>query len=449
MMNEKRQRNPILAAILSFLVPGLGQIYDGEWRRGIAFLIGLSAQAGLFFGVGMQFLSYFLIPVWLWIAWDAWSIAQSKNASPIAPIILVILLNVIAAWVVTQVQSPSLQPEQRKAIFGIIRGIGTPDFFAKNAEETKATAKYIVPGPGAPESIEIKPPKKNEPYISLSPIKNALDSKITVSGSNFAPKQTGRLILLGADEYEVGTFTTDSKGSFKSTFINPRYIPGDYFVQARMEVQTGGWSFSKTLTDAAPRLFETLYLALMGTAFSMLFAIPLSFLGARNLMSGSSFLKLIYGVIRGLFTALRSVEVLIIAVIAVAAVGVGPFAGVLALAIHGVGAMGKLYSEAIESIDHRPIEAIRSTGANDLQVVIFAVVPQVVPQFIAFTLYRWDINVRMATVIGLVGGGGIGAQLYQYMGLLQWRQAATAIWLIAGVVMLMDYASAVIREKIV
>jgi len=132
----------------------------------------------------------------------------------------------------------------------------------------------------------------------------------------------------------------------------------------------------------------------------------------------------------------------------VVAVGVGPFAGVIALAIHGIGAIGKLYSEAIESIEPGPIEAIRATGANELQVVVFGVVPQVVPQFIAFTLYRWDINVRMATVIGLVGGGGIGSQLMQYMGLLQWRQAATAIWLIAGVVMLMDYASAVIREKI-
>ncbi|MEN6580947.1 MAG: phosphonate ABC transporter, permease protein PhnE, partial [Armatimonadota bacterium] len=160
-------------------------------------------------------------------------------------------------------------------------------------------------------------------------------------------------------------------------------------------------------------------------------------------------LKLVYGVVRGLFSVLRSVEVLIIAVIAVAAVGIGPFAGVLALAIHGVGALGKLYSEAIESIEQGPIEAIKSTGANELQVVMFAVVPQIVPQFIAFTLYRWDINVRMATVIGLVGGGGIGYQLIQYMNLLQWRQAATAIWLIAGVVMLMDYASAVIREKVV
>ncbi len=158
-------------------------------------------------------------------------------------------------------------------------------------------------------------------------------------------------------------------------------------------------------------------------------------------------LRIVYGATRALFTVLRSVEVLIIALIAVVVVGLGPFAGVLALAIHGIGALGKLYSEAIESIDHGPIEAIRSTGASELQVVVFAVVPQVVPQFIAFTLYRWDINVRMATVIGLVGGGGIGQQLYNYMQTYQWRQAATAIWLIAAVVMIMDYASAVIRER--
>jgi len=195
-------------------------------------------------------------------------------------------------------------------------------------------------------------------------------------------------------------------------------------------------------------MLETIYLALIGTALSVIFALPISFLGARNLMTGSPWLKSIYGFTRGLFTVLRSVEVLIFAVIAVAAMGIGPFAGVIALAVHGIGALGKLYSEAIESIEHGPIEAIRSTGANEAQVVVYAVVPQVVPQFIAFTLYRWDINVRMATVIGLVGGGGIGYQLIQYMNLLQWRQAATAIWLIAAVVMLMDYASAVIRERI-
>jgi phosphonate transport system permease protein len=130
-------------------------------------------------------------------------------------------------------------------------------------------------------------------------------------------------------------------------------------------------------------------------------------------------------------------------------VGIGPFAGMMAIVLHSIGAMGKLYSEAIESIDSGPIEAVTATGANRFQTVIFAVVPQVVPQFLSFTMYRWDINVRMSTVVGLVGGGGIGFLLIQYINLLQWSQAATALWLIAITVMVMDYASAAARARLV
>jgi phosphonate transport system permease protein len=121
----------------------------------------------------------------------------------------------------------------------------------------------------------------------------------------------------------------------------------------------------------------------------------------------------------------------------------------MAIVIHSIGAMGKLYSESIESIDPGPIEAITATGANRLQVILFAVLPQVVPQFLSFTMYRWDINVRLSTVIGLVGGGGIGFILIQHINLLQWNQAGTALWLIGIVVITMDYASAIIREKLV
>jgi len=130
-------------------------------------------------------------------------------------------------------------------------------------------------------------------------------------------------------------------------------------------------------------------------------------------------------------------------------VGIGSFAGVLAIAVHGIGALGKLYSEAIEGIDNGPIEAVRATGANNLQMVMYAVLPQVVPAFVSFTFYRWDINVRMATVIGLVGGGGIGFILIQFMNLLLWRQAAVALWMIVAVVMAMDYASSYVRHKLV
>ena len=117
--------------------------------------------------------------------------------------------------------------------------------------------------------------------------------------------------------------------------------------------------------------------------------------------------------------------------------------------MHSVAALGKLYSEQIESIEPGPIEAIAATGASALQVVRYAVVPQVIPPFIAFTIYRWDTNVRMSTVIGFVGGGGIGFILQQYINLLQYRQAATAVWAIALVVAALDYLSAVVRERVV
>ena len=450
--------SPILAALLSALWPGLGQLYARAWKRGVSLLVGLPAQAALFYGVTLSyaidvkwliFSAGLIALIWLWNIWDAHLTARGLRSSTGAAVLLIIALNLVAAWIVTDIHAPKLQAEQQNVIRRILGGLASPDFVARKTEHLEAIGKYIVPGPGAPRSLEQDRRKKSDPHITLTPIKAARGETVTVWGRSFARKRPGKLILLGANEVEVGAFLTDKNGRFRASFVNPRDIPGSYFVRARQVAETGGWEISEALRDAGPRMLETIYLALIGTALALVFALPLSFFGARNLMSGAKPLKVIYGLTRGLFTVLRSVEVLIIAVIAVAAVGIGPFAGVLALSIHGVGALGKLYSEAIESIEHGPIEAIRSTGANQLQVVVYGVVPQVVPQFIAFTLYRWDINVRMATVIGLVGGGGIGYQLIQYMNLLQWRQAATAIWLIAGVVMLMDYASAVIRERIV
>lgn len=446
--NPSPNRNPAIATLFSLIIPGTGQMYAGQWQRGFVLLIGIPAQAALFYGVGLPWLAVAMAVVWLWNAWDAASLARGRQVTITGPILLILALNLVAAWKVTDIHAPELQAEQRGVIRRILGGLARPDVVEPKAYEQTATTKYIVPGPGAPDSAVMKPVPAGEPRIGISPTKVEQGRRLTVRGEGFAAEQEGILILLGADEVPVGRFRTNAEGKFTRSFTNPRYIPGDYFVQARVQAPTGGWAISDTLREAAPKMLETVYLALIGTALSIAFAIPLSFLGARNLMSGGPLLRVLYGLTRGLFTVLRSVEVLIFAVIAVAAVGIGPFAGVLALAIHGIGAVGKLYSEAIESIEHGPIEAIRSTGANDLQVVVYAVVPQVVPQFIAFTLYRWDINVRMATVIGLVGGGGIGYQLIQYMNLLQWRQAATAIWLIAAVVMAMDYASAVIRERI-
>lgn len=157
----------------------------------------------------------------------------------------------------------------------------------------------------------------------------------------------------------------------------------------------------------------------------------------------------LYGIIRTILNGLRSIEALVMAIVFVAWVGLGPFAGALALGLHTVAALAKLYSEQVESISEGPLEAIQTTGANRLQTIVFAVVPQIVPPYISFTMYRWDINVRMSTIIGFVGGGGIGFILQQNINLLNYRAASVNMLAIAIVVSLMDYISSKIRERYV
>ncbi len=158
---------------------------------------------------------------------------------------------------------------------------------------------------------------------------------------------------------------------------------------------------------------------------------------------------LIYNVARGILNILRSIEPLIMGIVFVVWVSLGPFAGVMALTLHSIAALGKLFSEQVEGIDEGPIEAITATGANKFQVIVFGVIPQVVPPFIAFTLYRWDINVRMSTIIGFVGGGGIGFVLSQNIQQLRYRQASVMMLSIAVVVASLDYVSSKIRAKII
>jgi len=155
----------------------------------------------------------------------------------------------------------------------------------------------------------------------------------------------------------------------------------------------------------------------------------------------------IYYITRSFLNGLRSVEALVMAIVFVIAVGIGPFAGALALGLHTIVSLAKLYCEQVESIMTGPLEAIEATGANRLQTIIYAVVPQIVPPYISYTMYRWDINVRMSTIIGFVGGGGIGFLLQQNINLLNYRGASAQMLAIAVVVASMDYISSVLREK--
>ena len=157
----------------------------------------------------------------------------------------------------------------------------------------------------------------------------------------------------------------------------------------------------------------------------------------------------LYFIVRTILNGTRSVESLVMAIVFVIWVGIGPFAGSLALALHTLAALAKLYSEQVESILPGPLEAVQATGANRLQTIVYAVVPQIVSPYISFTMYRWDINVRMSTIIGFVGGGGIGFLLQQNINLLDYRAASVQMLAIAVVVALMDYVSSVVRERMV
>jgi phosphonate ABC transporter permease subunit PhnE len=157
----------------------------------------------------------------------------------------------------------------------------------------------------------------------------------------------------------------------------------------------------------------------------------------------------IYFISRTIFNALRSIEALIMVIVFVVWVGIGPFAGVLALGLHTIAALAKLYSEQVESIMEGPLEAITATGANQLQTIVYGVVPQIIPPYISFTMYRWDINVRMSTIIGFAGGGGIGFLLIQNINLLNYRAASAQMLAIALVVASMDYISSELRKRVV
>lgn len=196
-------------------------------------------------------------------------------------------------------------------------------------------------------------------------------------------------------------------------------------------------------------LVQTVFLAFMATAFAIPAAFFISFLAARNLTRQTAAMRLAYTVTRTVMNLVRAVEPLVWALIFISWVGIGPFAGVLALWITSIASLVKLYSESIESIDTGPMDAIAATGASYLQVLRYGVVPQIIPPFLSFTIYRWDINVRMSTIIGFVGGGGIGYILKPRVDLGEWGEVGTLVFLIALTVWLMDVISAKIRERIV
>ncbi len=502
MDNKKAKHKPVLppvaAAVVSAAIPGLGQILSFKFRRGLLMLFSFVSIIGLFIwrlniiahretGLAAKFVKSFsrqpafiificlgIAAIWIWIIFDSYKEAGGKHRKGAGVFALILIMFFLLGWQISEInvgkmlrEFPEAWPPLSKILWPWEAAV-TRDTTSIGAKAAILVDDTVNP-PAPPEYVE------GEPYIKSTPTfgkMSTLDEKnnmiagdtIHLEGKGFEPDtfteiywedSIGNEFRPRQDGKYVG-LTTDSEGNFSLDLVIPyRLTPPSavgqqiHHVQARQTSVVGSLHASEPLLLTIELMLETIFMGMMATFFGIIFAIPLSFLAARNLMSSSWGSITIYYIVRTLFNITRSIEPMIWALIAVVWVGLGPFAGILALTIHTIAALGKLYSEAIESIDPGPIEAIQATGANRLQTIMFAVVPQMIPPFVSFTIYRWDINVRMSTVIGMVGGGGIGFLLVQYIRLLDYKSAGIAVWFIAITVAILDYVSSKIREKFI
>ena len=188
----------------------------------------------------------------------------------------------------------------------------------------------------------------------------------------------------------------------------------------------------------------TLQIAVWGTALALVSAVPLGLLASSNISPWW-----VHQPVRRVLDSFRAINEMVFAMLFVVAVGLGPFAGVLALWVHTTGTLAKLFSEAVEAIDPQPVEGIRSTGASALHEIVYGVIPQVMPLWISYTLYRFEANVRSASVVGMVGAGGIGVVLWEIIRGFRYAETAAVMIIIIVTVSVIDLISARIRKQMV
>ncbi|WP_096189499.1 phosphonate ABC transporter, permease protein PhnE [Evansella halocellulosilytica] len=202
------------------------------------------------------------------------------------------------------------------------------------------------------------------------------------------------------------------------------------------------WSVT---AEATLLMAETLAMAYTGTLLAAVLAIPFGFFAAKNMIKS----KIMNTASKWALDAIRAFPEIMLALIFVAAVGPSAFAGVLAIAIGSIGMLGKLYSEVIESIDMNVVETLEANGANKLQILFYGIIPQVIPEFLSYAIYRYEIDVRSSTILGLVGAGGIGMMIQISTMNRNWDEVGMALIIIIIIVTVIDYLSAYVRKKIV
>ena len=400
-----------LLLISSLLIPGLGQFLLG--RRSRAAMIFLAAGVSAFLtgwsfnteevgkitlgGLATSWLWLPLILLWLWNVWDAREVSAGRNSTILPGIFFTALILYVIAWNVTDVRLNRLVERFGDARV-VANNLVNPDMITMSVNGQDQICAWSCMSTYVGDRLAGRTPAGT---IRVSD--NLLDI-------------VGRMKLIPASAWQI-TLGVAAPGGKVNTFI-------------------GG------------SMIETIAMGLMATIFSTILAIPVSFFAAHNIMSKLPGGTVIYYVARTILNIVRAIDTIVWGLVVIVWVGLGTFAGVIALTIHSVAALAKLFSEEIEHIDTGPVEAVTATGANLVQTIRYAVIPQIVPSFLSYSLLRWDINMRSATVIGFVAGGGIGFFVIEMVRMGGYQQYATALWAVAVVIVLVDYISEKWRASI-
>ena len=337
-------------------------------------------------------------------------------------------------------------PKSQKILSDLIH----PDLVTRETQDTTLDLVFPVPcGSAQPTQLTDTGPRIVPAVQCANP-----GDVITVTGSNMEPNNDVKIqwLLPSGNPLFSKLAETDANGNF-TTQVEVRPITATTdgipsHLQAITSVPVGRLIPSQALKDVINNIVVTVFMALLATTAGTVIAAPISFLAARNIMGRGWLGTTVYALTRSILNIIRSYDSLVMATVFALWVGFGAFAGVLALTVVTIASLGKLFSEAVESIDPGPLEAVTATGANSAEVIRFAVIPQVIPDFISYIIYHWDINVRISTILGFVSAGGIGFYLSQRINVLEYHKAGTAIMAIVAVVWAMDFFSAEVRKRV-
>ncbi|GAB4492432.1 MAG: hypothetical protein Fur0016_04590 [Anaerolineales bacterium] len=364
-------------------------------------------------------------------------------------VVAVILIALGVSWNVTGVDFPRLVRDLPKGR-NIILAFLTPDVVTRYTTTTTVSIAFPIPCGAAPQSEIPASGPRLVPSVGCA----AQKEKFSLEGYDLEPNSEIVVRWKLPDERTLTAIRaqSDSNGYFKVEMEARPIAAAVDNVAASLEVDAltpvGFIRPSEAVHDVLEAMFVTIFMALLSTTLATIVAAPLSFLAASNIIKRGVLGTTVYYFTRSIFNLLRSYDPLVMATVFGFWLSFGAFPGFLALSVVTIASLGKLFSEAVENIDQGPIEALQATGANRLQTVVYGVVPQIVPDFVSYIIYHWDINVRISTIIGFVGGGGIGYYLSQRINGFEYSKAGTAIWAIVIVVMAMDFLSAEVRKRL-